>query len=100
MLTKDKAFEPEGVTVAHGVEDALSWGIGDEEIFVAGGAQVYRQTLPHADRVYLTLVHACVEGDVHFSELDLSTWKLSEEQFHARDERHGYAFSIRVYSRL
>lgn len=99
VVTKDRAFQPEGVTVAHNIEDALGWGTGDEEIFVAGGADVYRQTLPYADRVYLTLVHARVEGDVDFAELDLSTWKLVEEQFHARDERHEYSFSIRVYSR-
>lgn len=82
---------------ARGVEVAASRG--ESELFVFGGASLYRESLPRADRLYLTRVHADVEGDATFPEVAWSDWKLVREETHEADDRHAYAFSFRVYER-
>ncbi|MCP4545146.1 MAG: dihydrofolate reductase, partial [bacterium] len=72
---------------------------GDDEVFVIGGATIFAQALPRADRLYLTLVHAEPPGDVRFPPLDADEWLLSEEEAHPADERHAYAYTFRRYER-
>ncbi len=99
VLTRDPGFRPAGVEVARDLDDALARAGDAEEVFVAGGAEVYRSALPRADRLYLTVVHAVVPGDTVFPELDLSDWHLDREEHHKADERHVHPFTIRFYSR-
>lgn len=99
VLTRDPSYAPEGVEVAHGLDEALALVAGEQEVFVAGGADIYRLALPRADRLYLTIVHAAVTGDTRFPDLDLSEWRLDREAFHPADERHEYPFTFRFYSR-
>jgi dihydrofolate reductase len=68
-------------------------------VFVAGGAAVYRAALPLAERLYLTVVHAQVEGDTRFPPLDFAEWTLVEERRHDADARHAHAFTFRTYAR-
>ncbi len=97
---------PHSVVAAGSIDEALELvggvgGVGGEaEVFVAGGEAIYRLTLPRADRLYLTLVHAAVPGDAHFPPLDLSQWKLIEDERHEANHRHAYAFSFRTYDRV
>jgi dihydrofolate reductase len=99
VLTRDRDFKREGVVVLHALADALGDARGGEEIFIIGGAEVFRMSLPQADRVYQTAVHAEVEGDTRLAEFDLSGWELREDEFHDADDEHEYAFSFRVYER-
>jgi len=71
-----------------------------EQVFVIGGAQVYARTLPHADRLLLTRVHAEVVGDVFFPEVAWEQWQLLEEEKHEEDDHNDYAFSFQVYQRV
>ena len=64
-----------------------------------GGAEIFRLAIPQADRLYLTLVHASVEGDVHLPPLDLSCWDLRDEERHAADEKNQYDYSFLTYDR-
>ena len=94
---------PHSVVAAGSIDEALALvgGVGGEaEVFVAGGEAIYRLTLPRADRLYLTLVHAAIPGDAHFPPLDLSQWKLIEDERHEANQRHAYAFSFRTYDRV
>jgi dihydrofolate reductase len=70
-----------------------------DEVMIIGGGQVYRDFLPHADRIYLTRVRAEVEGDTHFPEIEQTNWQLLTSQHHAADERHAYAFDLMVFER-
>ena len=72
---------------------------GEGEVFVAGGGEIYAEALPHADRLYLTIVHTEAEGDVFFPEIDPAEWALREDERHEADELHDYAFSFRLYLR-
>lgn len=69
VLSRQAGFHPEGCTVAHSLAEALAMAAGEDEIFVCGGAEVYREAMPSARRIYLTLVHADVAGDVLFPEI-------------------------------
>jgi dihydrofolate reductase len=73
--------------------------LGDDEAFVFGGATVYELALPHADRLYLTCVHAEIEGDVLFPDFDESEWRLVSESQHEADSRNEHPFTIRCYER-
>lgn len=82
VITRDAAWTHKGVVTAASVEDALAKGAaaGQEEIFVIGGGQIYTQALPHADRLYLTLIDAEKEADAFFPEYEhLFTKKLATE---------------------
>ncbi|MEM7582179.1 MAG: dihydrofolate reductase [Acidobacteriota bacterium] len=97
VLSRDPAYQPAGVEVVHSLEQALTLAAQDDEAFVIGGAGVLIEALPRADRLYLTQVHAEVEGDVVFPPVDTRHWRLLSEQDHPADERHAYPFSFRCY---
>jgi len=69
---------------------------GETTCFVIGGAGVYAQALPLAQRIHLTEVHAAVDGDVRFPELDRTRWREVSREEHAADERHAHAFAFTV----
>ena len=93
VVTSRRSYAvPDGVTVVHSLDEALATGPREEEVFVAGGEEIYRQALPRADRIYLTVVHRSVDGDTFFPEFDDSQWDL------VRDDERG-EFSFRLYER-
>jgi dihydrofolate reductase len=98
VLSRNPAFHPDGVETAPDLRSALA-AAGHGDVFVAGGADVYRAALPLADRLYLTVVHARVEGDTRFPEVDFDDWTLMEERHHPADARHRHAFTFRTYAR-
>ncbi len=100
VLSRNPDYRPEGAEVAHGLERALELAAGETEVFVIGGARVFAEALPRADRLYLTLVHAEVEGDVFFPEVDAEDWRLVSEERHEADDRHAHAFSFLTYERV
>jgi dihydrofolate reductase len=99
VVTRSHDYRPEGAEVVNTLADALALAWRDHEVFVAGGGEIYQQTLPLADRLYLTIVHTEAEGDVLFPELDPAEWTLREEERREADERHAFAFSFRLYLR-
>lgn len=99
VISRTWSAAPEGVTVVRSIEEALEAARGEEEVFVLGGAEVFRRTLPMADTLFLTLVHADVEGDVLFPELEPDDWQLVSREDHDSDEKNEYPFSFLVYER-
>ena len=100
VVTRDPEFRPEGVIVVHSVEQALQAARGDDEVFIAGGGEIYRQALPIVDRMYITRIHAEVAGDTTFPEIDHAHWRLVDREDHEADEKHEYPFSFEVYDRV
>ena len=100
VITRNPEFRPHGVTVVPSLEEALALGATEDEVFVIGGGEIYRLALPRADRIYLTVVHAVVEGDTYFPEFEGSAWVLENEERHEADAKHAYSFTFRTYSRI
>ncbi|MCH8820275.1 MAG: dihydrofolate reductase [Acidobacteria bacterium] len=99
VITHQSDYHPEGVLVAHSLEEALRLVKNDSELFIAGGAEIYRPMLPLADRLYLTCVHENFEGDIRFPDFDESDWELVSREDREPDPDHTYSFSFVVYDR-
>lgn len=92
ILTKDKSFKPPKTVVFHDLGDALNFAAdnGLEEVFIIGGANIYEQTIDMADKIYLTRVHAKVEGDAFFPDFDMADWDIDEEEHVPADDKNQY----------
>ena len=103
VITRREDFQAVGATVVHSLEEALRIAelAGDAEPFIAGGADIYRQSLHIADRMYLTRVHADIEGDTYFPEFDdVGEWRLTDSEHLEADEKNEYPFSFLTYDRV
>lgn len=106
VVTHDPAFRAEGVVVAHDLDEALDMAeaaaasMKASEIMVAGGAELYAQTIDLADRLYMTTVHANIEGDARFPALDLGQWRVILTERLRASERDSAATTYRVLDRL
>lgn len=99
VLTRKPDYTPDGAEVAPDLDRALAMAAGEEEVFVAGGGEIFRIALPRADRMYLTHIDAVIDGDTTFPAFDPHEWKVVESTHHPADERHAWSFTIRTYER-
>ncbi len=91
----------DGCITVHSLEEALkaSEASGAKEVFVIGGGQLFEEVLPLADRIYLTRVHAVIEGDTYFPALDADTWEQVSMERHDADARHMHDYTFFLYER-
>ena len=99
VITKNPAYRAEGCQVVHSIEQALVVAGMVEEVMVVGGAHLYQQMLPSADRLYLTRVHARVEGDAFFPPYDAAQWREIEHERHQADERNAFDYTFLTLER-
>ena len=99
VITSDQTYQAGGCSVVHSIDEALALCVDDEEIMVMGGASLYTQLLPQADKLYLTRVHANLEGDTWFPDWHESDWlEISREDYLA-DDKNEYDYSFVVYEK-
>lgn len=90
----------ENVQVVHSVDEALACA-DEKELFVIGGATLYRQTLDRANRLYITHIHHSFDdADTFFPEVDFTQWREVEREAHTADERHPYDYTFVTYERV
>lgn len=102
ILTRDPFFIASNVIVVHDVEEALEIAEqnGEEEVFILGGAEIYKLSLPYTDRLYITEVDVEVaDGDTFFPEVDWKEWKLVSQDPHQPDEKNEMAYNFKIYER-
>jgi dihydrofolate reductase len=99
VITRDVSYVVSGADVFHNLPEALHAASEDDEVFIAGGAEIYALALASADRIYLTVVHAVLQGDTFFPEFAMSEWRLQEDLRYDSDEKHIHSFSLRLYER-
>lgn len=99
VITRNLDFVAEGCMVVHSLEEAIAMFPPEEEVFIIGGGEIYRQAMPQADRLYLTRVHASYDGDVHFPDLDPDRWELVSSEYHEKGKDFSHPFEFRVYDR-
>jgi len=88
-----------GAQVVSSVQAAVACTRPDPEAFVVGGEQIYREAVEFVQRIYLTLVHAEIDGDAHFPEIVVGQWRVMEEEYLPADPRNEYATTYRVLVR-
>lgn len=105
IITRNKDWAAEGVKVSHSLEQAfeLAQAVGEidgkDELMIIGGDQIYKSCLACVDRIYLTQVHAHVEGDAWFPDVDWSQWQeIGREDFSAEGP-NPYDYSFIVFDR-
>ena len=91
--------EFEGARLARSVDEAVALLPDNEESFVIGGASIYRQMLPLATKLYLTLIHKKFEADTFFPEIDFSQWRESERIDIEDDEKTDFGYSYLTVER-
>ena len=100
IVTRDNGLILPDATVVHSIETALS-NHGDEEVFVIGGAEIYSQTLPFADKLYITEVDADIAGgDTFFPVIALAKWRETSREAHRKDDANQYDYSFVTYERV
>jgi dihydrofolate reductase len=97
VVTRDPTFQAPGCEVVHAIAPLLA---DERELYVIGGAEIYRQFLPHADRMVLTRIDGAFEGDTFFPAWDEGEWRLVGTEFHPRDEQNAYDFTVETYERV
>lgn len=101
VITRDKTWSREGVHVEHSVDEAivLAKTFEVKEIFVIGGAEIFKTSFELADRIYLTRIQHRFEGDVYFPEPDGAQWKMVREKVCEADEKNLYKHRFQVWER-
>lgn len=101
IITRQKNYHAPGAIIVGSVEEALNTAkkTGDEEIFIIGGGDIFRQSLHLTDTIYLTKIDQEFEGDVFFQELDLKEWKMTSSEKGIRDEKNPYDYFFITYKR-
>ena len=100
VITRQSDYQvPHGVIVVNALADALDAAKNDTQPYIIGGGEIYKQAMQLANKIELTRVHHSFEADIFFPEIDASIWKETKNTFHAKDDKHDYAFSILTYIR-
>ncbi len=99
VVTRNSAFEAEGCEVVHSLNDALAASKEAEEAVVIGGAALYQEALPKAERLYLTFVDAELDGDVWFPEINFDEWVETKRDAFAPDEKNKFPYAFAVFDR-
>ena len=99
IVTRQRDYKVDGAVVAHSLKAALEACAGDEEAFVIGGAELFREALPLADRLHLTVVDTEPEGDTLMPAIDLDDWQETASWSSPANERNPLAFRYTLYER-
>ncbi|MEQ8424745.1 MAG: dihydrofolate reductase [Cyclobacteriaceae bacterium] len=101
VVTRQKTFMATGCEIVNSIQEGieLAKANGESELFIIGGAQIYEQALPVADKLYLTEIKAEIKGDTFFPKFDSQQWSETSRKPHAADERHAYPFDFVTYQR-
>lgn len=96
VITRQKTYKPKGCIVVHSLEQALKNVPENENVYIIGGGEIYKQAMEMADVIELTRVHHSFEADAYFPEINWDNWQIKEALFHPADERHAYSFTYQT----
>lgn len=100
IISRNPNFKVDNCIVVNSLEEAIEMAKKeDENPFIIGGGEIYKQSLQYADCIELTKVHAPFDADTFFPEIDHKQWKLVDEQFFRKDSKHQFDFTFLTYKR-
>lgn len=101
MITRQQDYTSPGLIIVPSLEAGIEKAktFGTEEVFVTGGGEIFKMAIEKGviDRIYLTRVHAEVEGDTYFPAFDQTKWKKVKDELYEKDEKHKYSMSFQVW---
>jgi len=99
VVTRNRALQINGCLMAHTLEEAIAACAGDEQVFVAGGAELYAQALPLAGTLYITEIQQAVEGDAHFPAFDRTEWLEASREIRHQETPQPLEYHFVTYRR-
>jgi dihydrofolate reductase len=100
VITRSEGLEINGAEVVNTVDEALALCAGEEEVFIVGGAEIYKFAMEKTDRIYLTTVHQSYEADAYFPEINHNLWKELATERHEPDGVNNVAFTFSTLERI
>jgi dihydrofolate reductase len=101
IITRDPYYIVSNAIIVHSIEEGIFWSQknGEEELFIIGGGEIYKQSFHLWNRLYLTLVDIECKGDTWFPSLDMNEWKLISREDHTPDDRNPMSYSFLIYEK-
>lgn len=99
IITRQDITIP-GCEVVKSVDEALELCLSEEEVFIVGGAEIYKLAMDKTDRIYLTIIHHSFDADSFFPEIDYLEWKEVSKEDYPADEKHKYSYSFITLERI
>ncbi len=99
VVTNNTGYWQEGITVVHSIEQAIHDLKDENEIFIIGGAQIFRHALHLATKLYITQIHHKFEADTWFPEINIKEWDQESREDVEPDEKNEWSYSFINYSR-
>ncbi len=101
VVTRKKDFYAPGCLVVNSLEEGIDLArtANETEVFIIGGAEIYKLSLPEANRLYLTEINAEIDGDTFFPEVNKSEWEEVSRKHHDKDEKHLFDFDFVIYDK-
>jgi len=101
VVTRQDGLELENCMVVNSIDKGLEFARNnnEEEAFIIGGGEIYRQSMDIVDKIYYTEVKAIVDGDTYFPEINMNIWEEVSRKKYLADDRNEYDFDIVVYNR-
>ena len=102
IITRNKNYSKEGCLTAGSIEEAIELAKEEAQLFIIGGAQIYKEIMAKdlADQLDITLVHSEFEADVYFPEIDAKVWKEAVREDFKADEKNDYDYSFISYQKI
>lgn len=100
IITRNLNYQCEGCTVFYSIRDFVKASRErDEEVFVIGGEEIFKEIFEYADQLYITLIHDEFDGDTFFPEFNRIDWNLESSEKGIKDERNPYDYEFQIYKR-
>ncbi|MEE2844240.1 MAG: dihydrofolate reductase [Planctomycetota bacterium] len=99
IITRQSDYQIPGAIVVNSIDEAMAVAADDLETFIVGGSQIYNLALPLVDTLYITRVHADVEGDTRLDAVDWSAWECESSERHSAGEKNDHEYSFEIYRR-
>lgn len=100
VVTRNTRLQIDGCIIAHSLQQAIAACAGDNEIFIVGGAELYAQALPLANKLYVTEIRQDIQGDAHFPEFDKKQWREAARERHSQDQPQPLEYHFATYEKL
>ncbi len=99
IITRNKDYKAEGCTIIHNIQDIFAFEKEYDEVFVIGGAEIFKDALPYADRLYITFIDHEFDGDTYFPLINEGDWTVISKEKGPKNEKNPYEYYFTIYER-